>query len=113
MEELNEARKRVIFDEFFMFMLAVRRQKLLNEEINNSYIIEKSEKTDDIIKSLQYELTDSQKSAVESIRHDLSSPGSMNRLLHGDVGSGKTIVAFIALLDTVFAGYQGALMAAY
>lgn len=111
MEELNEARKRVIFDEFFMFMLAVRRQKLLNEEINNSYIIEKSEKTDDIIKSLQYELTDSQKSAVESIRHDLSSPGPMNRLLHGDVGSGKTIVAFIALLDTVFAGYQGALMA--
>ena len=110
-EELNKARKRVIFDEFLLFMLAVQRQKRLNEEISNSYIVEKSKKTENIINTLPYALTDSQKAAVKSIREDMASEKAMNRLLHGDVGSGKTIVAFIALFDTVFAGFQGALMA--
>ncbi len=109
--EMNEARKRLAFNEFFLFILALRRFKEREEIIENKFIIKHSDKTEEFISKLPYELTQAQVKVVDEIKRDFESSKVMNRLIQGDVGSGKTIVALIALLDTVFEGYQGAMMA--
>lgn len=110
-EEMNQARKRLAFNEFFLFIMALRRFKEEGDVILNEYPIPASEKTDEFIEKLPYELTNAQKRVVGEMRKDFTGKKAMNRLVQGDVGSGKTIVALIGLLDTAFAGYQGALMA--
>lgn len=110
-EEMNQARKRLAFNEFFLFIMALRRFKEEGDVILNEYPIPASEKTDEFIEKLPYELTNAQKRVVGEMRQDFTGKKAMNRLVQGDVGSGKTIVALIGLLDTAFAGYQGALMA--
>ena len=108
--ELCRARSRLAFDEFLVFMLRVRSMKS-EERCWNTLVCERDPRLDEMIKQLPYELTSAQKRAMEDIASDLSGPYMMNRLIQGDVGCGKTIVAFYALLSAALSGYQCALMA--
>ncbi len=110
-QELLFARKRLVFDEFLFFLLSVRRLKEKRQDLKSNYIIPRSETTNQLLKALPYELTKAQKKVLNEVRNDLQSGLVMNRLVQGDVGSGKTIVAVLALLDTAEHGCQGALMA--
>ena len=110
-KELLFARKRLVFDEFLFFLLSVRRLKEKRQDLKSSYVIPRSAKVDQLLASLPYELTGAQKKVLEEVRRDLESGLVMNRLVQGDVGSGKTIVAVLALLETAMNGCQGALMA--
>ena len=109
-EELKLARNRMVFDEFFIFLLAMKRVKEKSVNLPNNYVIKKTEDYDRFISELPYSLTKAQINTLEDIMSDISSDMVMNRLVQGDVGSGKTIVAMIALLMCVKSGYQGALM---
>jgi ATP-dependent DNA helicase RecG len=109
--ELMFARHRLVFDEFFLFILAVRYLRDHNEETKNGCPITPSPEVDTFIQSLPYDLTGAQRRCYEEILQDLSGEKVMNRLVQGDVGSGKTVVALLALLQMVYAGYQGVLMA--
>ena len=110
-EDVRAAAERLKFDEFFLFSLSVITRKKQNEDVKTGYAIKKSQLIDKIIKGLPYELTKAQTKALEQITADMESDAPMSRLLQGDVGSGKTIVAALALFNTVFAGHQAALMA--
>lgn len=109
-EQLIEAKKRLIFDEFFLFLSAMYLMKEQTIVVKNQYPIFQSKETKDLLSKLPYRLTNAQNRTYEDIIKDLSGNSVMNRLVQGDVGSGKTILAILALLDTVKAGYQGALM---
>ncbi len=110
-DSLLEARKRLVFDEFFLFLLAVRKMKEYNEELATDYPMMETAWTSRLLEALPYQLTGAQKRVWEELKGDLVSGSCMNRLVQGDVGSGKTILAFLCLLLTVSNGYQGALMA--
>lgn len=110
-EELGKAKRRLVFDEFFLFLLAMRRLEIHRSRIANLYRIEAGDWCRQLTERLPYELTGSQQKVFREIAADMCSASVMNRLVQGDVGSGKTIVAVMALLMTVEAGYQGALMA--
>lgn len=110
-QQLELARHRLVFDEFFLFLLSMRRLELHRAKIENHYPIHAGDACQSLIESLPYELTNAQKRTLDEIQQDMSSDSVMNRLVQGDVGSGKTIVAMIALLMTVESGYQGAFMA--
>lgn len=110
-DTLLEARKRLVFDEFFLFLLSIRKMKEYNQEAQSSYPMIKTAWTERLIEKLPYQLTSAQKRVWDEIEQDLASGICMNRLVQGDVGSGKTILAFLSLLMTVSNGYQGALMA--
>ncbi|MGN0373772.1 MAG: ATP-dependent DNA helicase RecG [Enterocloster sp.] len=109
-KELLFARKRLVFDEFFMFLVGVRRLKEHREEKHSSYVMEEKPEVKTFMENLPYALTDAQKRAVREVFDDMSGGLVMNRLIQGDVGSGKTIVAVLALLQAAYNGYQGALM---
>ena len=111
MKELSTSRKRLVFDEFFEFINTLRNLKDNNKNEKNEYILEEPDKVKNLIKNLPYNLTSAQLRTWEEIKKDISSPKVMNRLIQGDVGSGKTIVAFLALITAALNGYQGALMA--
>lgn len=114
-ESLNEKRteyhKRVIFDELFLLQLGIllSRNSRLSEK--GKSIVSNGKLIDEFMRNLPFELTNAQKRVISEILHDMKRPIPMNRLLQGDVGSGKTIVAVIAMLAAVEAGYQAALMA--
>lgn len=110
-DTLESAKKRIIFDEFFRFFAALEMLKEREDHSLNHYIISWNDKVDAFVKSLPYELTNGQKSALSEIRDDFAATMTMNRLLQGDVGSGKTMVAMIAMYAAVTNGYQAALMA--
>ncbi len=110
-EDLLLARKRLVFDEFFLFILALRQLKEAAEIRKNEYPCGPVQETEKLLKSLPYELTGAQKKVWGELRRDLSGEGVMSRLIQGDVGSGKTVVALLALVCAVYNGYQGALMA--
>lgn len=109
--ELMFARHRLVFDEFFLFILAVRYLRDHNEKAPNGCRITPAPAVEAFIGSLPYALTGAQRRCYGEILADLSGPKLMNRLVQGDVGSGKTVVALLALLQMVCAGYQGVLMA--
>ena len=110
-QELIAARNRKVFDEFLSFLLTIRRQKKKEQALVNTRPLKPSEETGKLIAALPYELTDAQKRAWKEIEADITGPHVMNRLLQGDVGSGKTILAFLGLLLCAANGRQGALMA--
>ncbi len=110
MNDYEAARKRLVFDEFFFFMLNVRRMKENNSRQPNLSRIADDTRTDEFIKKLPYELTNAQKRTWQEVSSDMNGERLMNRLVQGDVGSGKTIIAVLALMNTVYAGYQGAMM---
>ena len=110
-EELLQARKRLVFDEFFSFLFMMRKSKDYGRQITSEYRIQETADTVRFLERLPFPLTEAQKRVWQEIRGDMGSPYCMNRLVQGDVGSGKTIVAVLALLMTAANGYQGALMA--
>lgn len=109
--QLYSARKRLIFDEFFMFIYNIRNLKDKNTEIHNRHILEEPKEVKTLINNLPYELTNAQNRTWEEIKRDISSTKVMNRLIQGDVGSGKTIIAFFALITAALNNGQGAMMA--
>lgn len=110
-EELQRARKRIVFDEFFSFLLMLRKNKELSAKLENQFQMFETADTVRFLEQLPFNLTKGQKHVWQEIRNDLASPYCMNRLIQGDVGSGKTIVALLALLMCVANGHQGAMMA--
>lgn len=109
--DLMAARKRLVYDEFFLFLLAVRRLKESREDLKNSFIFEKDTESRRLEAALPYALTEAQKRTLLQVYADLKSGKVMNRLIQGDVGSGKTIIAVLALVSAAENGFQGALMA--
>lgn len=110
MQELLVARKRLVFDEFLLFILAVQILKGKTEEAPNAFPMKPVWTTEQIMEKLPYKLTRAQLNAWHEIERDLCSHTLMSRLVQGDVGSGKTILAFLAMVLTVENGYQAALM---
>ena len=111
-EVYQEARRRLAFDEFFVLQLAVLMKKLSLKAENHVLGLNiDSTKINKFIDLLPFKLTDSQNVVIKEILNDLTSQSVMNRLLQGDVGSGKTVVALVAALAVVFDGYQAAFMA--
>lgn len=110
-QTLVEARKRLVFDEFFQFILAVRKLKEAGEREQNAYPMIEVAQTKRLIEALPYRLTGAQERVWSEIEADLCGESVMNRLIQGDVGSGKTILAFLSLIMCVANGYQGAMMA--
>ncbi|KAH7835242.1 hypothetical protein Vadar_024321 [Vaccinium darrowii] len=126
LSEADLARKRLVFDEFFYLQLArlfqmleslgtqVEKDVLLDKyrkpEVNAVFTEEWSSLTKELLKVLPFSLTPSQLSAVSEIIWDIKRPLPMNRLLQGDVGCGKTVVAFLACMEVIGAGYQAAFM---
>lgn len=109
-KELLFARKRLVFDEFFFFLLAVRRLKEKRQDKHSSFCMKHVPELDKLRENLPYALTNAQQKVLREVEQDLESGLVMNRLVQGDVGSGKTIVAVLALLQAAYNGYQGALM---
>ena len=109
---LKKARQRIKYEELFMYVLKINylKKKINEDESAIERNIDKS-KIDSFIKNLSFELTLDQDKAVNDIINDLMLKKRMNRLLQGDVGSGKTIVAFISMYANYLSGYQSALMA--
>ncbi len=110
-ESMLEARRRLCFDEFFLFLISLRKLKELHEDQLCDYPMIETAQTKRFLEKLPYELTGAQQKVWREIQEDLLSGKCMNRLVQGDVGSGKTVLAFLSLLMTVSNGYQGALMA--
>lgn len=110
-ESLVLARKRLVFEEFFLFILMLRRMKADNHELPNFYRMTETAETVRLLDSLPYQLTGAQKRVWEEIKSDLSGDTVMSRLIQGDVGSGKTILAFLSLIMCAKNGCQGAMMA--
>lgn len=110
-EVFYHARERLVFDEFLAFILTLRKLKDKNEKLENEYVISKKPEVEEFIRRLPYRLTNAQRKVWEEIASDMASVTTMSRLVQGDVGSGKTIVAVLALLNTAWNGYQGAMMA--
>lgn len=110
-EEGQLARKRMVYEELFMFQLKLQAFRSLTRDRMDGVAHQVDNATvRQFVRSLPFELTNAQKQVVTEILHDMRSPSCMNRLLQGDVGSGKTVVAAIGLYGTVRAGFQGALM---
>ena len=110
-EALLKARRRLVFDEFFSFLYLLRRNKQIGEGLENRYQMFETADTVRFLEQLPFPLTKAQAKVWQEIRNDMGSLACMNRLIQGDVGSGKTILAVLALLMTAANGYQGALMA--
>lgn len=105
------ARKRLVFEEFLEFLLAIRQMKEEKETSVNGCRMKPKQEVDNFLAQLPFELTNAQKKVWKEIRKDMQGDYTMSRLVQGDVGSGKTIVAVLALLEAAYNGYQGAMMA--
>lgn len=110
-EDVAAARRRLVFDEFLAFLVQIKRQKLLNDQVIVDRPMQPVSDTERLICALPYSLTGAQKKVWKEIGADLQKHVAMNRLVQGDVGSGKTILAFLALLMCAANGRQGCLMA--
>ncbi|MCR5639074.1 MAG: ATP-dependent DNA helicase RecG [Lachnospiraceae bacterium] len=115
-DDVIKARKRLVFDELFTFSVKMQLLKSNDKEHKNGYVVsEKNSEGGSVLeefkKSLPFELTKAQSFAVEKISKEMSGEATMNMLLQGDVGSGKTAVAAAAMYMAVKSGYQAALMA--
>ena len=107
----KQAHQRLSFEEFFIFQLPLVLRKLSRKEKNGFSHIVKDKLIQDFISSLAFKLTGAQEKVLHEIKADMASPQAMHRLLQGDVGSGKTIVATLAALIAIQSGHQAALMA--
>ncbi len=105
------ARRRLVFDEFFTFLLLLQINKDSHSNPPNTFVLENADPVIEFLQKMPFDLTNAQQKVWQEISEDLSGPYCMNRLIQGDVGSGKTIVAVLALLKCVCNGYQGAMMA--
>ena len=112
-EMLEKAYKRIVFEEFFVLQLAlaIRKKGRAPEEAAFGHSMTAGQLSESFKKTLPFELTEGQKKAVAEIERDMSGSKPMNRLLEGDVGSGKTVVAAHALVLAAQNGFQGVIMA--
>lgn len=110
-EALIKARERLVFEEFLVFILGLRQMAESNKKTKNNFQFSEQKVVEQVIRGLPYELTNAQKKVWKEIVADLQSEHMMSRLIQGDVGSGKTILAVLALLYVSLNGYQGAFMA--
>ena len=110
-EVFYHARNRMVFEEFLEFILALRSLKEGSGKLRNEYVMEMRPEVERFIGELPFELTGAQKKVWGEIAKDLGSDTVMSRLVQGDVGSGKTIVAVLALITAALNGFQGAMMA--
>lgn len=110
-EDMQLARKRLIFDEFFSFIVTLRNLKEKNDITVNENKLEEPKEITDLINNLPFKLTNAQLRTWNEIKEDIASDRVMNRLVQGDVGSGKTILAVLLVLTAAFNGKQGAIMA--
>jgi ATP-dependent DNA helicase RecG len=110
-DRLNQAKYRLAFDEIFLMQLGVLSQKRNWQALQAKNYPVSNEWMEEIVQYLPYQLTNAQSNALQDIRHDLESGHPMNRLIQGDVGSGKTVVAFIASAMVLHHGAQAAIMA--
>lgn len=108
---LQEARKRLVFEEFYQFILGVRQMRQQLQMQKNIYAIIEQPQVWELVEKLPYRLTNAQRNAFSDICSDMIGEHRMNRLVQGDVGSGKTIVAFLALYQVALCHYQAAMMA--
>jgi ATP-dependent DNA helicase RecG len=110
-QSLEQARRRLSFDEFFLIQMGVLRQRYDWQSQSGQAIAVNEELLESFVRSLPFELTQAQRQVLQEIVNDLRSDRPMNRLLQGDVGSGKTVVAVAAMLLTVASGFQAVIMA--
>ena len=101
----------LIFDELFALQVGMALRKKERERTRGNAIARADQRVEEFLRDLPFEATAAQRRVIEEITVDLSEPRPMNRLVHGDVGSGKTVVAFAAVLQAIAAGYQVAVMA--
>lgn len=111
MDTLIEVRKRLVFDEFFLFIMGMQYQKMRQEKERNRFSFVDRSCVSQMLSKLPYTLTKAQLRALGEIMDDMDSPYVMQRLIQGDVGSGKTILAFLMMARTSLSGYQSAIMA--
>lgn len=110
-EEFYHARKRLVFEEFLLFILSLRMTKEQEDKVLNPYCFREQEAIGQFLEKLPFELTGAQKSVWREIRQDMTGIHVMSRLVQGDVGSGKTIVALLAMMFAGLNGCQAAMMA--
>ncbi len=110
MEDLNRARNRLIFNELLILQLGMIFMQNINKSKRNGITFCKSEETYRFIETLPFKLTSSQERVFADIEDDMGKDSGMNRLVHGDTGSGKTVVALLGMVKAHFNGYQSALM---
>lgn len=110
-EEFYRARERLVFEEFLVFILSIRMMKGNEDRMLNQYCFREQPELDSFLQHLPFDLTNAQKRTWRDIRHDMTGVHVMSRLVQGDVGSGKTIVALIAMIFAGLNGYQAAMMA--
>lgn len=110
-DSIITARRRLVFHEFIKFFYYLDKLKENETRVDNSFVVKEGSMAQKLLASLPYSLTSAQRRTLQEIYTDMAGEYVMNRLVQGDVGSGKTIVAVLALLSVVEAGYQGALMA--
>lgn len=111
MDTLIDARKRLVFDEFFQFILVMRWQKEEKQRALSSFVLKDASFVNGLLDKLPYELTDAQKKVLKELTENMQGPYAMQRLIQGDVGSGKTIIAFLVMAWCAHNGYQSAIMA--
>ena len=111
LQQLEDARRHLVREEFFAIQLLIHARRSDWRRLPGTSKDANGRLFDRLLKALPYSLTDSQLEVISDIRRDLAAPRRMNRLLQGDVGSGKTLVALAAMLLTVETGWQAALMA--
>ncbi len=110
--QAEKAKERLIYEEFFYLELLLGLRKLNTIQQKKGYtLIEQATYTKRLLNLLPFELTDSQKKVLSEIKNDMAKPTPMNRLLQGDVGSGKTVIAIYAMLIAIENGFQSAMMA--
>ena len=109
-DRMLKARQRLVFDEFFLYSLALRHLKEQRSRVKTVYTMTERPECDQMIQGLPYSLTKAQLRVWQEIKKDLSSDYGMNRLIQGDVGSGKTVLAILSLLMAVKNGYQACMM---
>ena len=109
-KDLVIGRKRLVFDEFLFFILSVRMMKEKNMDSRNAFAMKPVWETENVIENLPYPLTNAQKRVWNEIETNMTGHTRMSRLVQGDVGSGKTIIAFLSMILTAANGYQAALM---
>ncbi len=110
-DQARQARRTAAYEEFYLFQLRLQSMRLARRKADGTQLLYNNDELRAFIRTIPFELTKAQKRVVNEICRDLRSPFQMNRLLQGDVGSGKTIVAAIAIYATILTGYQAALMA--
>ena len=110
-EDLKEARRRICYNEFFDFAFEMRREKEGEDVIQNPFVFQSLKEKDRVMEQLPYQLTRGQQDALDDILKDFQSEHVTQRLIQGDVGSGKTILAFLAMISCAENGYQTVMMA--